>query len=76
MCNADVVLNTYTWIPNFRRPWPNFENVHECANWDEIETWALERSFDGFDESLVAHPDYHPELGKSISKCDSMLRDH
>lgn len=65
MCNADLSINTFEWIPNFRRPWPNFEVVHECANWDSIKQWAWANSFDGFDGNLIKHPDFHPELRKS-----------
>ncbi|KAF1734601.1 hypothetical protein CRV24_006143 [Beauveria bassiana] len=64
MCNADVVLQTFDWLPNFHRPWPNFRIVHECANWDAIQDWATEHSFDGFDEKLLKHPNFHPELRK------------
>ncbi|KAI1831337.1 hypothetical protein DTO013E5_6428 [Penicillium roqueforti] len=62
MCNADVVLNTFDWIPNFPRPWPNFQVVHECVNWEAIEDWTLAHSFNGFDPDLIQHPDFHPEL--------------
>lgn len=64
MCKADISVNTYDWIPNFPKPWPNFETEHECANWDSIHNWAREHSFDGTDPQLISHPDYHPELSK------------
>ncbi|PMD17890.1 hypothetical protein NA56DRAFT_577983, partial [Hyaloscypha hepaticicola] len=64
MCKADVSILTYDWMPQFHRPWPNFEIQHKCANWDHIQDWAEAHSFDGFDERLVKHPNYHPELGK------------
>ncbi|KAJ1715748.1 hypothetical protein NYO67_2047 [Aspergillus flavus] len=66
MCNADLSLNTFDWIPNYPRPWPNFEVVHRCANWESIEEWALTHSFNGYDPDLISHPDYHPELRKAI----------
>jgi len=62
MCNADVALLTFDWIPNFHRPWPNFRITHECVNWDSIEEWALAHSFDGFDPQLIKHPNFQPEL--------------
>lgn len=67
MCNADVVLNTFDWIPNFPRPWPNFQVVHECVNWEAIEDWTLAHSFNGFDPDLIQHPDFHPELRKKYT---------
>ncbi|KAI0895695.1 hypothetical protein F4806DRAFT_467652 [Annulohypoxylon nitens] len=62
MCNADLSINTFEWIPNFRRPWPNFQVTHECANWDSIKQWAWANSFNGYDDNLIKHPDFHPEL--------------
>ncbi|RDA90672.1 hypothetical protein CP533_4675 [Ophiocordyceps camponoti-saundersi (nom. inval.)] len=62
MCNADLSIQTFDWIPNFHRPWPNFRIVHECANWEAIEEWAWAHHFDGFDQSLLRHPNFHPEL--------------
>lgn len=67
MCNADVSLLTFDWIPNFHKPWPNFRIMHECANWEAIEKWAWDHYFDGFDESLIKHPDFHPELREFTS---------
>lgn len=67
MCNADVVLNTFDWIPNFPRPWPNFQVVYECVNWEAIEDWTLAYSFNGFDPDLIQHPDFYPELRKKYT---------
>lgn len=64
MCHADVAVNTYEWIPNYPKPWPNFETMHECANWDSIQDWAQKRVFDGFDPKLIQHPNYNPDLRK------------
>ncbi|OTB00953.1 hypothetical protein M426DRAFT_266737 [Hypoxylon sp. CI-4A] len=70
MCKADLSINTFEWIPNYSRPWPNFDVVHECANWDSIKEWARANSFDGFDNTLIQHPDYHPELPDPFSYDD------
>jgi hypothetical protein len=64
MCRSDVGLLTYDWMPQFRRPWPNFEISHECANWDAIQEWAVEHSFNGFDPNLIKHPNFHLELSR------------
>ena len=64
MCKADVTLLTYQWIPQFHRPWPDFEIKHECVNWDSIHEWATDHSFNGFDDDLIKHPNFHPELGE------------
>ncbi|KAI1128411.1 hypothetical protein F5Y10DRAFT_292062 [Nemania abortiva] len=70
MCNADVVLLTYDWIPNYSRPWPNFGIRHECASWDAIDEWARKHSFDGFDDNLIKHPDFHPEMPSPFDYLD------
>ncbi|KAH8888154.1 hypothetical protein GQ53DRAFT_826711 [Thozetella sp. PMI_491] len=62
MCNADLTLMTYDWIPNFPRPWPNFKSVHQCANWQAIEDWAWAHNFDYFNKSLLQHPNYEPDM--------------
>ncbi|KAF2205680.1 hypothetical protein GQ43DRAFT_406962 [Delitschia confertaspora ATCC 74209] len=56
MCNADVALNTYTWKPNYARPWPVFTTEHECVNWEALHSWALGHTFDGFNPELIQHP--------------------
>ncbi|MCJ1312070.1 hypothetical protein MMC25_005744 [Agyrium rufum] len=44
MCHADISLVTYDWLPNLSAPWPNFNNEHECRNWDSIEKYAKEHT--------------------------------
>ncbi|KAK5989231.1 Transacylase cctO-like protein [Cladobotryum mycophilum] len=60
MCNADVALVTYDWLPNYRDPWANFDNVHKCVDWKALEDWALAHSFT--DGDLLQHPNYNPDL--------------
>lgn len=62
MCHADPAPNTYQWIPDYEHPWPVFNTEHQCINWDKFHAWALEHSFDGFDQNLISNPDYHPDL--------------
>jgi hypothetical protein len=65
MCNADVVIQTFDWLPNFRRPWPNFRTVHECVNWESIENWAWAHHFNETN-TLIKHPNFHSELRKCL----------
>ena len=62
MCNPDVTILTYDWMPNYKKPWPNFNINGECVNWDKLEAWAEERAFSLFDQKSVVHP----ELGLSF----------
>lgn len=62
MCKADFSLLTYDWIPNYRKPWPNFKMDHECVDWKAFDDWAGERSFSLFDQKSLVHP----ELGKFL----------
>ncbi|KAI0154991.1 hypothetical protein GGR57DRAFT_102205 [Xylariaceae sp. FL1272] len=60
MCNPDISIYTHVWIPGYRKPWPNFDVEHECINWEVLNGWAIENSFDMFEPNLLIHP----ELGK------------
>ena len=54
MCKPDVSLVTFRWINNTAQHddaaefYPtNFDaSLHECANWELLESWATERVFD------------------------------
>jgi hypothetical protein len=56
MCKADVSLQTYDWLDNNPRPFANFKIEHECFNWDVVNEWAKERSFDLYDNRTLVHP--------------------
>lgn len=56
MCNADVSLMTFRWVEDDVRPKPNFKGMHECVNWDRIDAWAAQRSFNPDDPALLRHP--------------------
>lgn len=63
MCRTDVAIQTYSWIPNLRIPWANFETEHECQNWDALDGWASLRAFDIYDPKMLRHP----TLGKATA---------
>ncbi|KAJ4301949.1 hypothetical protein N0V90_004045 [Kalmusia sp. IMI 367209] len=56
MCNADFTLLTYDWLPNYRKPWPNFNVDYECVNWAILDEWAEKRVFSLFDQKSLVHP--------------------
>lgn len=56
MCKADISLQTYDWLDDNRRPFANFEIEHDCFNWDSVNEWAKERSFDLYDNETLLHP--------------------
>jgi hypothetical protein len=58
MCKADISLYTYDWIDNYRKPYPNFNIQHECRNFDAVNDWAKEHSFDIFDGKSLKHPKF------------------
>ncbi|KAI8953228.1 hypothetical protein F4801DRAFT_598253 [Xylaria longipes] len=70
MCNPDISIHTYVWIPGYRKPWPNFDVEHECVNWDTLNGWAQEHSFDLFEPNLLIHP----ELGLSFPMVDGKIQ--
>lgn len=58
MCKADISLQTYDWLDNNRRPFANFEIEHDCFNWDSVNNWAKERSFNLYDNETLLHPNF------------------
>ncbi|KAI9814386.1 MAG: hypothetical protein M1827_003242 [Pycnora praestabilis] len=56
MCNADFSLMTFRWVNDSVDPKPNFEGQHECVDWDKLNDWVEERSFDVDDPSLLIFP--------------------
>ena len=56
MCKADVSLQTYDWLDNTPRPFANFKIEHDCYNWNALNDWAKERSFDLYDNATLLHP--------------------
>ncbi|GAB7353816.1 hypothetical protein MBLNU459_g4192t1 [Dothideomycetes sp. NU459] len=69
MCNPDLSLVTFDWLPDYEKPWPNFDGKHECADWGKVHDWAQGRSFDIFQKGLIVHP----ELGPSWPNGDDHL---
>ncbi|KAI0893054.1 hypothetical protein F4806DRAFT_220695 [Annulohypoxylon nitens] len=56
MCHADVSMITMTWEPTSVFPAADFQNVHECTNWDILYEWQKERSVDLMQPGLLVHP--------------------
>ncbi|PSS12325.1 hypothetical protein M430DRAFT_68579 [Amorphotheca resinae ATCC 22711] len=67
MCNPDLSILTYKWLPNIRGPWPDFETEHQCVNWDKIDAWSGQRAFNMFDPKFLVHPTLGPTFGKPTS---------
>lgn len=40
MCDADVGVFNYNWVKGRSRPYPNFNTMHKCRNFDDVLTWA------------------------------------
>ncbi|KAG1813504.1 uncharacterized protein BJ212DRAFT_1365333 [Suillus subaureus] len=40
MCNADVTMITWDWVEGHDIPYPNFNNRHQCRNYEKILDWA------------------------------------
>lgn len=60
-CHADTSVIPFTWLPNYKLPWPDFRSTHKCRNFDDILAFAQENFFDA-----EKHKDLfvHPELGE------------
>ncbi|MCJ1451359.1 hypothetical protein MMC28_001695 [Mycoblastus sanguinarius] len=40
MCDADVGVITYNWVKNHSNPYPNFNTLHKCRNFDDVLAWG------------------------------------
>ncbi|KAK4158886.1 hypothetical protein QBC43DRAFT_348319 [Cladorrhinum sp. PSN259] len=56
MCNADISMMGFRWVNDSLEPKPNFRGQHECVNWERIEEWASERSFNPDDKANLRDP--------------------
>lgn len=56
MCNADFSVLTYDWLPDYRKPWANFQVAAECVNWNVLDGWAKDHAFSLFDQKSLVHP--------------------
>ncbi|KAI9733818.1 MAG: hypothetical protein M1818_007085 [Claussenomyces sp. TS43310] len=60
MCNPDLSVLTFNWLPDIQGPWPEFESEHQCANWEKIDAWAGQRAFNMSEPNLLVHPTFGP----------------
>ena len=66
MCKPDISLVTFRWIdhtaqhkdPLARYPTNTDSGLHECANWDALDSWAGERVFNLFDTDALKKPEH------------------
>ena len=40
VCDVDVGLMTHYWVSRRKAPWPNFNIVHKCRNFDGVVEWS------------------------------------
>ena len=39
-CDADVGVITYNWVAVRDLPWPNFNVLHKCRNFEGVVDWS------------------------------------
>jgi len=39
-CHGDTSVLTYSWRPDYRNPWPDFQIRHECRKIDKLMQWS------------------------------------
>lgn len=40
MCDADVGVYTYNWVKRHSGPYPNFNTLHKCRNFEDVLAWG------------------------------------
>ncbi|KAK1993874.1 hypothetical protein LX36DRAFT_585434, partial [Colletotrichum falcatum] len=56
MCHGDLSVQTYTWIDDYRWPWPNFQIEHMCRKWDLVMDWAEHHYIPSLKGPILTHP--------------------
>ncbi|KAI1505680.1 hypothetical protein F5X99DRAFT_404715 [Biscogniauxia marginata] len=64
MCQPDMSMVTFRWINNTAQHedksafYPtNFDtSMHMCANWEALDSWAEERTFNLFEVDMLQRP--------------------
>lgn len=46
MCDADVGLITMRWVKKHDHPYPDFNTVHKCRDYDAVWRWLQEHQVD------------------------------
>ena len=62
MCHSDVGVIAHRWVKNYPNPYPDFNVMHKCRDFDEVLQW-------GYDHELDNVPDGHrwkPQAGEKI----------
>lgn len=56
MCNADVGIISHRWVKDYPRPYPNFNVLHKCRDFNEVLDYA-------YDHEVPTPPGYryHPQ---------------
>ncbi|GES64934.1 hypothetical protein ATEIFO6365_0009042900 [Aspergillus terreus] len=55
-CNADLTVFPMQWGAGQRIPFGIDQGRHQCKDWDRIQDWAKQRSFDIYKPGLIMHP--------------------
>ncbi|KAH8890658.1 hypothetical protein GQ53DRAFT_650157 [Thozetella sp. PMI_491] len=55
MCQGDLSLYRYKWLPTQDMPKPLAHMDHVCVDWDHLMEWAAERSF-SIHDGLLTNP--------------------
>lgn len=63
MCHGDIAIGTYVWKKDHLLPWPDFNIMHECRKWDNIQAWAVEHQAPDLSGDMLMHPTFGKNTG-------------
>lgn len=55
-------MQTYSWNPETRIPFPDFEVSNVCVNWEFYDGWMKEHAVDGYATGVLVHPTLGPSF--------------
>jgi hypothetical protein len=62
MCHATTSVQTYSWRPELRIPFANFEVDNVCVDWDYYQDWISQHAIDNYAPNVLIHPMYGPSF--------------
>ncbi|KAL5357359.1 hypothetical protein BJX96DRAFT_172452 [Aspergillus floccosus] len=74
-CNADLTVFPMQWGAGQRIPFGIDQGRHQCKDWDRIQDWAKQRSFDIYKPGLIVHPTLGWAYAEGVERVTGVAND-
>jgi len=56
MCHADVGVMAHRWVEHYPNPYPDFNVIHKCRNFEEVLQWTYDQQIPHYPDGYVLKP--------------------